>query len=251
MNECKKKIIITTIIITIIVAIILITKFGWITFDFPIEKINWNTVGIIVPTIALIVTIINESKRRKKEIEIQIKSNDIAEFKKFIISSLNTYENIIVRLSNHQMNINYSSPHIINYDDVKNMNAIAQECITFVRSFNNNIDIYYGYVKKDRPHFDKFITELNHMNELLLERVTEFSNIGNKLLELNEESIHVYYLPDGKEKKEGLEKLAIKVNKLLEEKGEKISKIIELYCKRSANIYGLALKMIEERNRLL
>ena len=124
MNECKKKIIITTIIITIIVAIILITKFGWITFDFPIEKINWNTVGIIVPTIALIVTIINESKRRKKEIEIQIKSNDIAEFKKFIISSLNTYENIIVRLSNHQMNINYSSPHIINYDDVKNMNAI-------------------------------------------------------------------------------------------------------------------------------
>ena len=39
--------------------------------------------------------------------------------------------------------------------------------------------------------------------------------------------------------------------KLLEEKGEKISKIIELYCKRSANIYGLALKMIEERNRLL
>lgn len=196
----------------------------------------FDTISVIISTIALIISIVHNSKEQKNNIILEKKIRDQEKFEQEINDILNLYPVLIEDYINKTyLDIREVTPELqIKFDieSIDKINGLNSKYHLKIQGINNKINLLYKYQDLEHPEFDKFSIKLRDINGSIGNVIAKFSTFPSECVNHNQ----------GFTETEAQAKMA--------KRSEFVNELCFLYTSNIDELYILANACIEERNKL-
>ena len=195
-----------------------------------------NTISVIISTIALIISIVHNSKEQKNNIILEKKIRDQEKFEQEINDILNLYPVLIEDYINKtNLDIREVTPELqikFDFESISKINGLNSKYHLKIQGINNRINLLYKYQEFEHPEFDKFNIKLKDLNDGICNVITKFSTFPSECVNHNQ----------GFTEAECEAKIA--------KRCEYVNELCNLYTANINELYQLANTCIEERSKL-
>lgn len=195
-----------------------------------------NTISVIISTIALIISIVHNSKEQKNNIILEKKIRDQEKFEQEINTILDLYPILIEEYINKTyLNIReVTADGRVNFaiESIDMINGLNSKYHLKIQGINNKIKLLYKYQEFKHPEFDKFNIKLKDLNDGICNVITKFSTFPSECVNHNQ----------GFTEAECEAKIA--------KRCEYVNELCNLYTANINELYQLANTCIEERSKL-
>ncbi len=236
MNKIKNKIP-TWLFILIKVVFMLVVIGVMIFLVIKYEDFSFDGIGVIIASVALLVTIFYNYKEKERNILITKNIRDQEKFEEEIKNILQFLTQLFDDYVNSMFIIDSNLKSMDNhlFFDMNSLNRISAMNIKYtcsLRNINNNQVLLYKYHNVSHPEYDKFRIKLDTVNGSILNIISEMSVLVGRC----------YNFETGYTKEE--------INEITNTRNLLMRSLTEIYKNNIDSLYVLANNCIEERNHI-
>lgn len=251
-SRCKINAILLTSLVFSIIVIVLLCIFGIRNIIAFLKCFDYTALAAIVSIIALIVTIVINSKNQSKSIEATIRSNNQLEFEKGLYNILDIYNQLVLDMSLLKIDIDSYQNDLIQKECIYSWNDCTTKYIFLLDDIEHRIYYLYKYYNSfEHNELDKLIKDIKGLNQSLKLKLIDYSNLSVRASKVNGEYAKINNNSVQGNLNSTIDDIFNDIQEIINDQKNIINIISNLILNNKNMIYTEALNCIKEREELI